>query len=178
MSRQVHIASKEGTLFPLSAEAVKQSDVLKTMLEDEDEDEDTIPKLPMPSVAAAELERIVSFLQYHETDPMGEITKPIQADVAQCNVCAFDVTLLKALSVQELMGLFIAANYMNIPSLIHLIQAKVASLILGKTPTQIRELFRTATTHLTPEQRADANRIQKLWMEKKNNRTQHLSCTI
>ena len=65
---------------------------------------------------------------------------------------------------QELLfELILAANYMDIKSLLDLTCAKVASMIKGKTPEQIRKTFNIAND-FTPEEE-EAVRAENKWAE-------------
>ena len=56
-----------------------------------------------------------------------------------------------------------AANYMDIKPLLDLTCAKVASMIKGKTPEQIRKTF-NITNDFTPEEE-EAVRTENSWAE-------------
>jgi S-phase kinase-associated protein 1 len=65
---------------------------------------------------------------------------------------------------QELLfELILAANYMDIKSLLDLTCAKVASMIKGKTPEEIRKTFNIAND-FTPEEEAQIREENK-WVE-------------
>jgi len=62
-----------------------------------------------------------------------------------------------------LFELVLAANYMDIKSLLDLTCAKVASMIKGKTPDEIRETF-NIVNDFTPEEEAQV-RAENKWCE-------------
>jgi len=65
---------------------------------------------------------------------------------------------------QELLfELILAANYMDIKPLLDLTCAKVASMIKGKTPEQIRKTF-NIQNDFTPEEE-EAVRAENKWAE-------------
>lgn len=118
---------------------------------DDEGGEEKTEVFPLPAISSRELKQIVSFLEYHATDPMAEITKPIQRDLTQCNVCAFDVEMVSKSSVQDILVLLTAANYMDIPPLCHLLHAKLASDLLGKTPDEMITYFGVDPSLVTSE---------------------------
>jgi len=56
--------------------------------------------------------------------------------------------------------LLLAANYMDIKSLLMLMCAKVASLLKGKSPEQIRKTFNIRSDY-TPEEEEEVRREHK-----------------
>ena len=65
-----------------------------------------------------------------------------------------------------LFELILAANYMDIKSLLDLTCAKVASMIKGKSPEQIRILF-NITNDFSPEEE-EAVREENKWAEQES----------
>ena len=64
---------------------------------------------------------------------------------------------------ETLFELILAANYMDIKPLLDLTCAKVASMLKGKTPEQIRKQFNIAND-FTPEEE-EAVRAENKWAE-------------
>ena len=64
---------------------------------------------------------------------------------------------------EELFELILAANYMDIKPLLDLTCAKVATMIKGKTPEQIRKQF-NIQNDFTPEEE-EAVRAENKWAE-------------
>ena len=64
---------------------------------------------------------------------------------------------------EMLFALILAANYMDIKSLLDLTCAKVASMIKGKTPEEIRRTF-NIVNDFTPEEEAQVREENK-WCE-------------
>ena len=64
---------------------------------------------------------------------------------------------------EMLFELILAANYMDIKSLLDLTCAKVASMIKGKTPEEIRKTF-NIVNDFTPEEEAHVREENK-WCE-------------
>ena len=71
---------------------------------------------------------------------MKDIEKPLKSAKISEVVDKWDAKYVD-IDREDLFELISAANYMNIPSLLDLTGAKVASMIMGKTPEQIRETF-------------------------------------
>ena len=75
-------------------------------------------------------------------------------------VSEFDAEFVAKLDQATLFELILAANYMDIKSLLDLTCAKVASMIKNKSPEEIRKTF-GIVNDFTPEEEAS-------WREEKN----------
>jgi hypothetical protein len=122
----------------VSRDLVRQSELIKTMLADDDDDEES--EIPLLEVPPAILPKIVTFLEKHVNDPMKEITKPITTNKLEEIVGDWDTEFVN-LEYPELFKLILAANYLDIPSLLELGLCKVACLIKGKDPEEVRKMF-------------------------------------
>ena len=80
---------------------------------------------------------------------MPEIEKPLKSENMAEVVPDWDAKFVE-IDQADLFELILAANYMDIKSLLDLTCAKVASLIKGKTPEQIRKTF-NIVNDFTPE---------------------------
>jgi S-phase kinase-associated protein 1 len=73
-TRTVHLVSQEGESFDVALSVGKMSELVKTMIDDEQEDEDT-QEIPLPNVKSAILAKVIEFAQHYKTDPMSDIEK-------------------------------------------------------------------------------------------------------
>lgn len=150
--------SKEGDNFPVAKAVANMSELVKSMMDD-DEDE---KEIPLPNVKAQVLRKVIEFCEHHLEEPMTEIEKPLKsqnmADVVQQWYASF-VDLEQVL----LFELILAANYMDIKPLLDLTCATVASMIKGKTPEEIRTTF-NITNDFSPEEEAQVREENK-WCE-------------
>merc|ERR1719326_2843105 len=129
------------------------------MVEDSGADEE----IPLPNVKTAILGKVLDYCKFHKDEPPAEIQKPLKsANLAECGVREWDVEYVDV--EQELLfELILAANYMDIKSLLDLTCAKVASMIKGKTPAEIRQTFNIASD-FTPEEEIKV-RQDNPWLE-------------
>jgi len=135
------------------------SELVKTMA-DGDKDEKVIP---LPNVKAAVLKKVVEWMKHHVDNPAKEIEKPLKsANLAECVSDAWDAEFVHV-DQELLFELILAANYMDIKPLLDLTCAKVASMIKGKTPEQIRKTF-NIQNDFTPEEE-EAVRQENKWAE-------------
>jgi len=72
--RTVHLVSQEGESFEVPMDIAKKSELVKTMV-DEEQDEDEAQEIPLPNVKSAILAKVIEFLQRMKVEPMTEIEK-------------------------------------------------------------------------------------------------------
>ena len=138
------------------------SELVKGMIdEDQDGDED-INEIPLPNVKAVVLQKVIEFCKKYRDEPMNEIEKPLKSanmkEVVQEWFAEF-VNVEQSL----LFELILAANYMDIKPLLDLTCATVASMIKGKTPEEIRKTF-NISNDFSPEEEAQVREENK-WCE-------------
>jgi S-phase kinase-associated protein 1 len=150
----------DGFSFNVSLEACNLSDLMKSVIEDAGDDAQT--EIPLPNVPSNVLEKIVEFMQCYTETPMSEIEKPLKSpDLIEvvgekyANLVNIDQELLI-----QMMG---AADYMGIQSLLDLTCAKVASIIHGKTPSELRKMFNLENDFTLEEERKLCKEI--VWCE-------------
>lgn len=93
---------------------------------------------------------------------MPDIDKPLKSSNMKDVVPAWDAAFVEV-EQDMLFELILAANYMDIKSLLDLTCAKVASMIKGKTPEDIRKTF-NIVNDFTPEEEAKVREENK-WCE-------------
>jgi S-phase kinase-associated protein 1 len=152
--------SKEGDQFPVKAEVARMSDLVKSIIDEDDFEEGS--EIPLLNVTANVLEKVIEFCEHHSLEPMTEIEKPLKsqnmADVVQQWYADY-VNVEQGL----LFELILAANYMDIKPLLDLTCATVASMIKGKTPEEIRTTF-NIVNDLSPEEEAQV-REENRWID-------------
>lgn len=155
----VNLISAEGDSSSVPLAVAKMSELVKSMM---DEDDDDVKEIPLPNVKSQVLHKVIEFCEHHLKEPMSEIEKPLKsnamADVVQKWYADF-VDIEQVL----LFELILAANYMDIKPLLDLTCATVASMIKGKTPEEIRSTF-NITNDFSPEEEAQVREENK-WCE-------------
>jgi S-phase kinase-associated protein 1 len=132
--------------------------------EEEEEEEESEQEIPLPNVKSTVLAKVVEFCNYHaKNGPLKEFEKPLKsANMAEL-VGEWDANFVDDIEQVMLFELLLAANYMDIKSLLDLTSAKVASMIKGKTPEEIRKTF-NIVNDFTPEEEAQVREENK-WCE-------------
>lgn len=152
------LQSHEKDEFTLKKRVALQSELVKTMWEG-DKAETTIP---VPNVRTSTLKRVVEFMEYHHNVKAKEIEKPLKSANMHEVVPEWDANFVE-MDQESLFELILAANYMDIKPLLDLTCAKVASMIKGKTPEEIRKRF-NIQNDFTPEEE-EAVRAENKWAE-------------
>jgi len=138
--------------------------LVKEMLSDDDEEE--TPEIPLPNVQKEILEKVIEFCTHHVNDPMQDIEKPLKSQNMFEVVSEWDANYIEV-DQATLFAIILAANYLDIPSLLDISCAKVASMIKGKTPEEIRKTFNIAND-FTPEEEQQVREENK-WCETPDN---------
>jgi S-phase kinase-associated protein 1 len=73
-NRTVHLVSQEGELFDVPLHVAKMSELVKTMI-DEDQDDEEAQEIPLPNVKSSILAKVIEFSQHYKVEPMHEIEK-------------------------------------------------------------------------------------------------------
>ena len=128
------------------------------MLEDAGNDDE----IPIPNVKSSILKKVIDFCTYIKTNAPPEIEKPLKSANLKDVVNPWYATYIEV-DQEVLFDLIMAANYLDIKPLLDLGCAYVASMIKGKTPEQIRQLF-NIENDFTPEEEAQIKQENK-WAE-------------
>lgn len=118
--------------------------LVKTSIEN---DEDAT-EVPLPGVEGPILKLVTEYMNHHKGVEPPIIEKPLRSKVMK-DVCKdnWDADYIDKIGEdrQQLYDLILAANYMDIRSLLHLGCAKVASLIKGQPLEKIKDILSTGS---------------------------------
>lgn len=152
---KVILESKDGEKIDVPKKVIMMSGLIKDMLEEDapDDDEDMehkeTPTIPIPNVEEKPLKKVIEYCQNHWNNKADPIEKPLKGRIEEV-ISEWDRRFLE-IDQQLLIELIMAANYLNIKDLLDLTCAKVASMIKGKSPEQIRDMF-GIKNDFTPEE--------------------------
>jgi len=135
-TEKVILVAADGHKVEVPRNVAEMSVLIKEMLADDEDDETS--EIPLPNVQKEVLEKVVEFCKHHVNDPMAEIEKPLKSNVMTDVVSDWDANYIDV-EQSTLFSIILAANYLDLPSLLDLACAKVASMIKGKTPEEIRK---------------------------------------
>eukprot|EP00939_MAST-03C_sp_MAST-3C-sp1_P003829 g3829.t1 len=167
---KVTLTSTEGESFEVSGAVAVMSELVKTMIATDEGDDDGSEgsseaedhEIPLPNVKSEVLGKVIEFCKYHVDKPMKDIEKPLKSAKMSEVVGEWDAKFVD-IEQEVLFELILAANYMDIKSLLDLTCAKVASMIKGKSPEEIRQTF-NIVNDFTPEEEAKVREENK-WCE-------------
>ena len=116
----------------------------------------TADKIAIQKVKAPILAKIVEYLNYHKGKKPAEIAKPIRSIKMERIVeDPWDAKYIDPMKKKMIFQVILGANYMDIPSLLHLGCAKIATLIKGKSPEEIKSILAEDTDKDNEETKDD-----------------------
>jgi len=113
----------------------------------------TEDEIPLTNVSSKCLSKLIEYCKHHLKDEPEEIPKPLKSSNLAEMVSEFDAKFIDIDDLESIFDIIMAANYLNIKSLLDLSCAKIATLIRGKTPEEIRKTF-NIVNDFTPEEEA------------------------
>lgn len=136
----IKLISKDEESIEIEKKFAFISKLVKTSLDTDT----TSTEVPIPGVTAEILQLVCDYMNFHKGVEPGIIEKPLRSKLMK-DVCkdAWDADYIDKIgdNRQQLYDLILAANYMDIKSLLHLGCAKVASLIKGQPLDKIRDIL-------------------------------------
>lgn len=144
---EVVLVSSNLQEFSIERKFTINSKLIQTMLETDK----TETRLTLHNVDGETLAKVIEYLEYHYEHPAQEIEKPLRhANMRDNVVDKFDYDFVQVEHTM-LFKLIMAANYLDIPSLLELCSATVACSIKGKKTEEIRKLY-GIVNDFTPEE--------------------------
>ncbi len=157
---QLQPSDDEKNTVRVAIEVAHMSLTIKNMLDDLGEETYLTTPIPLHNVSTPVLNKIDEFCKYHVENPSDTTTKTQD----NCDLCEWDQ---KFCSVDQatLFELILAANYLDIKSLLDATCKTVANMIKGKTPEEIRKTF-NIKNDFTPEEEEKV-RKENEWCEER-----------
>ncbi|KAK1355953.1 hypothetical protein POM88_049209 [Heracleum sosnowskyi] len=144
-SKMITLRSSDNETFEVEEAVALESQTIKHMIEDDCAD----TAIPLPNVTGSILAKVIEFCKKHvESKDDDEALKSFDAEFAKVDQ-------------ETLYDLILAANYLNIKSLLDLTCQTVAEMIKGRSPEEIRKKF-NIKNDFTPEEE-EAIRKENAW---------------
>ncbi|KAK3120248.1 hypothetical protein QOZ80_9AG0684340 [Eleusine coracana subsp. coracana] len=157
-TQEITLTSSDGKQFKMPQAAARLSSILADMIDDKGFTND---KIPLPHISSHSLFTVIKYCDKHAA---AAATKPdanhnaINKNTMGNTVTSeetleeWDRNLIDILNTDALFDLINAANFLNIKDLYEITCQKVADMIKGKTPNQMREMFHV-TEDFTKEEK-------------------------
>jgi len=126
----------------------KKNAYISVLVKTSMENDISATEVPLPGVEGPILELVTEYMNHHKGVEPPIIEKPLRSKIMR-EVCkdSWDAEYIDGIGIdrQKLYDLILAANYMDIKSLLHLGCAKVASLIKGQPLEKIKDILSTGS---------------------------------
>jgi len=172
MGRKILLRSAEGDCYELPYEAAVLSILVKNTIDVEDsddddanEDEDTenggseeVYEIDIPKVGNNCLAHVVKFLKHHATEPMHELTTPLNGTDIDTILASqpWYRSYISDMDRPMVFRIVQAANYMEIQPLLDIACLRVSTELVGKTAEEIRTILNLPK--MTPEEEEEARK--------------------
>ena len=147
-SPTIKLVTKEGKEIEITKKAAELSEFLKTAINDYPNE----ASYPLNEIDEKNAEKIKEYLTHFDGVPPAEIEKPLQSNEMKNLTDEWSAGFVDKISLEDLINLTVAANYMGINSLLDLCCAKIASLCKDKSEEEIFKTF-NITENLTDEEK-------------------------
>ncbi|GMI67082.1 ARABIDOPSIS SKP1 HOMOLOGUE 1, UFO INTERACTING PROTEIN 1, S phase kinase-associated protein 1 [Hibiscus trionum] len=137
-SNKIVLKSCDGKAFEVEEAVAVQSEMIKNMIEDDCANEE----ITLPNITGEILSKVIEYCKMH-VDGENKSDDQLKARDAADFIARVDLNTLYYL--------IMAANFLNVKSLLDLTCQKVADIIKGKSPEEIRTTF-NIKNDFTPEE--------------------------
>jgi S-phase kinase-associated protein 1 len=148
----------EERMFEVARAVAEMSVTIKNMIFDVGEIDTPIP---LGNVSGPILEKVIAYCEYHDANPEAPSDEK-KDDKRTDDISPWDVEFCNV-PQPVLFELILAANYLDIKSLLDVTCKTVANMIKGKTPEEIRKTF-NIKNDFTPEEEEQV-RKENSWCE-------------
>ena len=137
-SKNLILESSDNQKIEIDSESAQKSHLLKGLLSDYSNQQEPIH---LPDIKFDILKKVVEYLTYYKDKTPKDIPKPMPSANLSEVIDEWDVNFINSIELDNVFDLINAANYMDIPSLLDLSCAKIASLMKWKTIQEIKTMF-------------------------------------
>ena len=159
MEDSIKLVTKEGKEIEITKKDAELSELLKSAINDNPKES----SFPLNELDEKCGEKIKEYLSHFNGVAPPEIEKPITSNEMKNLTDEWSANYIDKMSMEELVNLTVAANYMGINSLLDLCCAKVASLCKDKSEEEIFKTFNINET-FTDEEKNKIKEENK-WIE-------------
>jgi len=132
-----YIHTRDGGEFAISLRALGLSKLLSIQAELK-----PFEPIHLRKCSAHVFSHVAKYLAHHRGVEPAEIVKPIRSvHLSRCVEDEWDADFANNMTKRELFQITLVANYIDCQSLMHLMCAKIATLIKGKSPEEIKRIL-------------------------------------
>lgn len=146
--KEISLKTQDGNVLKVPKKVIALSKMVKELIDEGDDEEEQ--EVPIMEVEHNILVKVIEFCKHYLDDNMAEIEKPLKSKEMSAVVSEWYAQYID-IDQQTLFAVILAANYMEIQPLLDLSCAKVATMIKGKSPEEIRQTF-NIVNDFTPEE--------------------------
>ena len=158
-SDYIKLQSKEGKEFSILKRQAELSVLLKSTIQDFQGD----IVVPLSEMDEKTTQKVVDYLVHYDGQMPPEIEKPLKSANMKDVTDTWSSEYIDGLSLEELVDLTVAANFMELQPLLDLTCAKIASMCKDKSEDEIFKTFGVTET-FTEEEKAKIREENK-WIE-------------
>ncbi|XP_058729146.1 SKP1-like protein 1A isoform X2 [Vicia villosa] len=148
-TKKINLKSRDGDIFEVDEAVALESQMIKHMIEDDCADETGIP---LPNVTSKILATVIEYCKKHVEAKNSEENSE-EKPANDNGLKAWDAEFVKVDQV-TLFELILAANYLDIKSLLDLTCQATADMMVGKSIEEIRKMFNIENDFTKEEEEA------------------------
>jgi S-phase kinase-associated protein 1 len=130
-----------GQTLQADSQSLLLSNLIKTTVEDSDEQDDTLVPILQEDITVEVFNDIIKYCEHYNESPMETITKPLKSSTLKGTVDEWYYKFIDSYTMEQLKSVVIAANYLDIQPLFQLSCAAIACKIKGKPIEDIRKIL-------------------------------------
>jgi len=158
-SKTIRIITKEGKELEISKKAAELSELLKQTINDFPNED----KFPLNEIDEKNARKVKEYLNHFNGKAPPEIGKPLKSNIMKNVTDEWSANFVDTMSLDDIINLDVAANYMGINCLLDLCSAKISTFFKDKTEEEILKEF-DISEPLTEEEK-NKIREENKWIE-------------
>ncbi|CAH8266587.1 unnamed protein product [Arabidopsis lyrata] len=150
-SNKIVLTSSDDESFEVDEAVARKLQIIAHMIDDDCADK----AIPLQNVTGKILAVVIEYCKKHvndvdDSDVVEEISENVDEE-AKKELVTWDAEFMKDIDMETMFQLLLAANYLNVKSLLDLTSQTIADYIKDKTPQEVREIF-NIENDFTPEE--------------------------
>ncbi|CAE6064923.1 unnamed protein product [Arabidopsis arenosa] len=150
-SNKIVLTSSDDESFEVDEAVARKLQIIAHMIDDDCADK----AIPLQNVTGKILAVVIEYCKKHvndvdDSDDVEAISENVDEE-AKKELVTWDAEFMKNIDMETMFQLLLAANYLNVKSLLDLTSQTVADYIKDMTPQEVRELF-NIENDFTPEE--------------------------